>query len=320
MIGFTVLGGYLGVGKTTLLNNILRNNLPSAEDGSSKRIALLINDFGDINIDAKLIQSQTDNQINLANGCVCCTLTDGFTNAVETLLEASPKPDHIIVEASGVADVNNLSQYGHSDELKLASIIVVADAETVREKAHDKYVAKTIQRQLRSADLILLNKVDLIDESEVDNLTAWLAELTEGVPVACSVKCRVPMSLIFDLESRGNSVNEEIHAHEHYDSWSFSTPQTATRAALETFMQKLDSHVLRCKGVIVDESGDQLTLQVVGNRKVIERQASDPGPDSLIDGAVGIELVAIGMAGALDTAKLDTMVQDLLNNSDLVAS
>ena len=71
MIGFTVLGGYLGVGKTTLLNNILRNNLPSAEDGSSKRIALLINDFGDINIDAKLIQSQTDNQINLANGCVC---------------------------------------------------------------------------------------------------------------------------------------------------------------------------------------------------------------------------------------------------------
>ena len=325
MIGFTVLGGYLGVGKTTLLNNILRDNglrntLPGEGYGKSRRIALLINDFGDINIDAKLIESQTDNQINLANGCVCCTLTDGFTNAVETLLEASPKPDHIIVEASGVADVNNLSQYGHSEELKLASIIVVADAETVRRKASDKYVAKTIQRQLKAADLILLNKVDLIETSEAADLGAWLNELTAGVPVASCVKCDVPMSLIFDLESHGNNISDEAHAHEQYSSWSFSTTKTGTRAALEIFMQGLGSDVLRCKGVIVDDVGNRLTLQVVGSRKEIELQASEAttnsAADKAVDRAIGIELVAVGMSNAFDTAKLDSMVKSLFGDAD----
>ena len=105
-IAFTVLGGYLGAGKTTLLNRLL-----NASHGL--RIALLINDFGAINIDSELIETQTDQQINLTNGCVCCGLTDGFDAAIDSLMSANPRPQHIVIEASGVADVHSLAQYGN---------------------------------------------------------------------------------------------------------------------------------------------------------------------------------------------------------------
>ena len=155
MIRFTVIGGYLGAGKTTLLNRILTK-------AKGVRYALLINDFGEINIDAKLIESQTDSQINLTNGCVCCTLVDGFHEAVDQLCHLQPPPDHIIVEASGVADVSNLAQYGYGPNLALDGVLVLADAETVQEKADDKYVSTTVRRQLTAADIIILIKIDLV--------------------------------------------------------------------------------------------------------------------------------------------------------------
>ena len=168
MIPFTVIGGYLGAGKTTLLNHIL-------SEANGTRFALLVNDFGEVNIDGALIASETDTQINLTNGCVCCTLVDGFFDALEQLLNLEPAPEHIVVEASGVADVANTAQYGRGPGLTLDSIIVVADAETVREKSVDKYVGTTIQRQLAAADIIVLNKVDLVEDKVLEDCCAWLA-------------------------------------------------------------------------------------------------------------------------------------------------
>ena len=163
MIPFTIIGGYLGAGKTTLLNHLLKN-------ANGHRFALLINDFGTINIDAALIESTSENQINLTNGCVCCSISDGFYEAIEQLIATEPTPDHIVVEASGVADVQNLSQYGYGHALKLDGILVVADAETVQQKAVDKYVAETVKRQLRCADIVSLNKVDLIDDKALNQV------------------------------------------------------------------------------------------------------------------------------------------------------
>ena len=110
MIRYSVIGGYLGAGKTTLLNRILQHN-------QGARFGLIVNDFGALNIDAELIESRTDSQVNLTNGCVCCTLVDGFHEALETV--AAAEPDHIIVEASGVADVANIAQFGHGPNLVL---------------------------------------------------------------------------------------------------------------------------------------------------------------------------------------------------------
>ncbi len=292
MIQFTVLGGYLGSGKTTLLNHILRNN-------NGVRFALLINDFGDINIDAQLIESQDENQINLANGCVCCTLTDNFYDALEALETLDPPPQHIIVEASGVANVENLSQYGHGQHLQLAGIVVVADAETVQEKANDKYVAQTVRRQLSAADLIVLNKTDLCSAVQLKQVQLWLQELTVGTPVIPAEYCQVPPDLVLEPDLQHRASGHEQHAHEAYASWSFSSQASYSREAVESFANAIGPEVIRAKGLFADEQGGTLELQLVGRRReVVARK----------DRAYhGCQLIAIGLADQFVGAHLDEL-------------
>src|SRR4051794_19414238 len=124
-IPLTVIGGYLGAGKTTLLNRLLHQN-------EGRRFAVLVNDFGSINIDAALIASHDGETMSLTNGCICCSLANGFLTALTQLRNRAEPPEHIIVEASGVADPLKIAQYGHTPGFRLESIIVLADAETVR--------------------------------------------------------------------------------------------------------------------------------------------------------------------------------------------
>lgn len=298
MIQFTVLGGYLGAGKTTLLNHLLRNN-----DGV--RFALLINDFGDINIDAQLVESQDEHQINLANGCVCCTLTDNFYEALETLEQLEPPPEHIIVEASGVADVENLSRYGYGQNLQLAGIVVVADAETVQAKTNDKYVAQTVQRQLRAADLIILNKTDLRTAPELERLQSWLMALTGGTPIIPAAHCEVPAALVLAPEVRAHTGEHSHHVHEAYESWSYTTTGTTTNARVAAFLQALGPEVLRAKGLFADTSGGTLELQLVGMRRELLRRPDQPHS--------GGQLIAIGLANAFDAASLQKLADQHLN-------
>ena len=287
VIGYTVLGGYLGAGKTTLLNHVLKNS-------GGRRYALLINDFGDINIDAELVTSQDDQQINLANGCVCCNLSDGFYEALETLKTLEPAPEHIIVEASGVADVYNLGQYGLTNDLTLDGVIVVADAETVRTKANDKYVAQTIRRQLSNADLIVLNKVDLVEDAET--IIEWLGEFHTG-PILPAVRANVPIEALFGFEVEHDSDHHQHH-HEQYDSWSLSSDRTFEKAQIESFLNALGDDVIRCKGVL-----GQYEVQCVGHRREITERTQP---------AVPSQLVAIGLSNQLDTKKLDQLAHDYL--------
>ena len=144
-IPYTVIGGYLGAGKTTLLNNLLRNS-------QGLRLAVLVNDFGDINIDADLVVSHDGETINLASGCICCSLADGFMLALNRISKRAGEIDHIIVEASGVADPVKIGHYGAILKLDLEGVIVLVDAEQIRTKAANKYVGDTVIRQLKGAD------------------------------------------------------------------------------------------------------------------------------------------------------------------------
>lgn len=297
MIRFTVIGGYLGAGKTTLLNQILSDN-------DDIRFALLINDFGEINIDAQLIESETDSQINLTNGCVCCTLVDGFHEAIARLRELDPPPDHIVVEASGVADVANLAQYGYTPELQLDGVLVLADAETVVEKARDKYVARTVQRQLASADIIILNKTDLVTTAVLEKRLSWLHENYPDTTIIESSFGRVPLSLLLgvhqDLEVAAGHAD-----HESYITWKWEFSSAVSEAALNLFVEKLPATVIRAKGFAQIEDGSVKLVQVVGRRKEI--LPSDRSRQ-------GTLLTAIGLERQLDPIVLSTLAKSFLQD------
>src|SRR4051812_48870754 len=155
----TVIGGFLGAGKTTLLNNLLTQP-------HGRKIAVLVNDFGRINIDAALIRSRTEDMISLANGCACCSLAGDLTRTLIELAQREEPPDAIVLEASGLADPRGIAQVALANPaLRLDGVLAVVDAETLAERAEDPAGGATFGAQLSAADLVVLNKLDLLDES-----------------------------------------------------------------------------------------------------------------------------------------------------------
>ena len=278
-IPYTVIGGYLGAGKTTLLNNLLRNS-------QGLRLAVLVNDFGDINIDADLITSHDGETINLASGCICCSLADGFMLALNRVSKRRGEIDHIVVEASGVADPAKIGHYGAVLKLDLQGVIVLADAEQVREKAASKYVGDTVVRQLQGADLIVLNKVDLVTPAQLASVRSWLADLAPGAHIVEAVSGQLPLSVLLgtlhepapaDEETPGEHAPAADHppaaehepAHESmYRTWSFTAETPVDRADLLTLLELLGESTLRAKGFVhlADDPSRRYLLQLVGRR------------------------------------------------------
>lgn len=299
MIPFTVIGGYLGAGKTTLLNQLLRAT-------GGRRIALLINDFGDINIDTMLIESHRGNRINLTNGCICCSLSDGFYGAIETLLTTAPLPDHIVVEASGVADVHTLAQYGHSPDLQLDGVIVLADLETVQAKIRDKYVGQTIRRQLAAADVIIANKRDLLTQAQCATVSNWLQGEFPQALVYTAEQGSVPLALLLGIHTLDKNLPEHA-GHAHFCRWFYSSPGLVAADSLRRFLAALDDSVIRLKGT-AEQTTINLVAQVVGRRRELRPQQDLQ--------AQGLNLVAIGLEGQLNTRELDRLAKQLLKFTD----
>jgi len=133
-IPVTVVGGFLGAGKTSLVNGIL-------EQSEERRIAVLVNDFGALCVDASLVSARSARTISLANGCICCTLVDGLAQALLDVLQFDPPPDHLLVEASGVSDPRRIAQVGRADPaLADGGTLVLVAADQIRALACDRYV------------------------------------------------------------------------------------------------------------------------------------------------------------------------------------
>jgi G3E family GTPase len=194
-IPLTVIGGYLGSGKTTLLNALL-------SQPHGQRFAVLVNDFGNINIDAELIENQQGETINLTNGCICCSLAAGFVMALNTVLELQPRPDQVIIEASGVADPQKIANYSNTPGFSLQGILVVVDAETIQAKSRDKYVGKTVIQQIKVADLLILNKIDGVTDAQKQEVRAWLAGLAPQARIIETQYGVVPVDLSLGIESQ----------------------------------------------------------------------------------------------------------------------
>ena len=233
-IPFTVVGGYLGAGKTTLLNHLLTS-------ARGLRVAVLVNDFGSVNIDVDLIRSHEGDTINLANGCMCCTLVNGFASVIGRLRERAGDFDYIVIEASGVADPWKIAQYGQMYEFPLDGIIVVADAEQARTQAVNKYVGDTVLRQFTQADLILLNKTDLVSKVEIASLRGWLAELAPGTPVIETVHSEIPLTVLVGAHGSrtparaGAQTSSPADHTGTYETWTLERAFPLSRRTVERF-------------------------------------------------------------------------------------
>ncbi len=302
-IPFTVIGGYLGAGKTTLLNHMLRHN-------EGRRFALLINDFGSINIDIELIESQDGDTINLANGCICCSLAAGFVVAINTLLEREPRPDHVIVEASGVSDPAKIAQYGQLPGFSPDGIIVVADAETVRAKANDKYVGRTVVQQLKSADLLILNKIDLVTLEQKQAVLDWLAQTAPQSRLIEAQYGVVPLQFLLGLETARKIPDlSETGRHDHhhdseYETWSYGEDRPLSRPLFERFVAGLPESVIRAKGVLylAEAPERRMIFQMVGKRWNIipDRPWGERKPVT--------QIVFIGSRGSVDSQWLEAQL------------
>jgi len=322
-IPLTILTGFLGAGKTTLLNCILNGN-------HGLKVAVLVNDFGSINIDAELVVGVESNVISLANGCICCTIRDDLIATVMETISRPEKPEYILLEASGVAEPSGIAvtfnNPGFRDRIRLDSILCVVDAEQVF-AAPEMMELKIFQ--MACADMVILNKVDLVDRNQIDKIKTWLDSRFHRYRLIEASQANVPLPVLLSVgrfdparldvnahpreESRcidPNCGHEGHHEHsEAFSTWSYETDQSLSLEALREAASKLPANIYRAKGVIYtsDAPERRAVLQVVGRRVDV----------SLADGwgerTPRTQIVAIGAAGATDGEALGAAFEQCIS-------
>jgi G3E family GTPase len=279
----TIVTGFLGSGKTTLLNQILKNR-------QDLKVAVLVNEFGDINIDGQLLIDIEDGMVELSNGCICCTINDGLVDAVYNVLERSERIDYMVIETTGVADPLPIALTFLGTELKhltrLDSILTVIDAETF---TSEHFQSEAALSQVEYGDIVLLNKTDLVPEEQVEELEEYLRKKKSKARILRSQYGEVPLPLILDVELAPTSTyqqlenEDEIHEHEHHehhhhhsdhlanDGFISISFQSDRRFDLDKFTHFLDkvmpNDVFRAKGVLSFASQDmRFIFQLSGKR------------------------------------------------------
>lgn len=286
----TVVGGFLGAGKTTLLNQLL--------GGAQGRYAVLVNDFGAVNVDAGLIRDHDGQTLRLTNGCVCCSLADGFLDTLMRVL-AEPEPfDHIVIEASGVGDPGAIAEIALVEPgLVLRGVVVLVDAQRLPALAADPRMGDTIARQIRAADILVLNKRDLVDAFGLAASHATLAALAPAVPVVDTVAAVLPEALFAlggeapELVGRGSSrLRAEAVTHEDtFLRLLYRRTGAFDRVGLGRALAGMPAPLLRLKGrVRLGDASEMHLLQMVGRRWSLS-----PLPEPAQG---GIELVGIAAA------------------------
>jgi G3E family GTPase len=271
----TVIGGYLGAGKTTLVNRMLRQ-------ANGLRIAVLVNEFGELPIDADLIESRNENVINIAGGCVCCSYGSDLMAALMDLQQVQPAPDHILIEASGVAlpeaiaqSVTLISRY------VIDGVIVLADAETITKYGADRYLAGTIKNQLAAADIVLLNKVDLPEPDALEATRQWLAIQCADVHIVETKNAGVSLPAILGAHTEPFARFEKEHHHHtsphaEHDTVVMSVEHAVDPEDLAMRLADPELDLIRSKGFVEGLDGKIHAVQTVGRRWNLSLVSSAP--------------------------------------------
>lgn len=281
----TVIGGYLGAGKTTLLNRLLRED-------HGQRIMVMVNDFGAINIDADLIASEEGDTITLTNGCVCCTMGADLFMAMGDALDRRPRPDHLVIEASGIADPARIATAARAEpDMAYGGIAVIVDAQHWPALADDPQIGAQIRGQVAVADLLLLSKTE---DGVPAGLSARLSALTAAPQIALpGCKAVAPLLLGGIAPLQGRQANA---AHPAYLGWSHDSDTVMGRDTLAAKLATAPKALYRIKGLVRAPDGNGWEVQVVG-RSVEIKPALTPVKRT--------RLVAIGPQAAIAKATVD---------------
>lgn len=295
----TVIGGFLGAGKTTLLNRWLR-------EAAGQRLAVLVNDFGALNVDAELIAANSGDTVALNNGCVCCQIGGDLSAALIRVLESNTRFDAVVIEASGVSDPWRIAELGRADPgLSLDGVIVLIDASTALAQSRDPLLADTLERQLKAGDLIVINKNELSDDAARLELRRWIESVAGPVPQFYTTQAAVPLPMLSSLAiAQPGATHEPGQAHrcdgapaDHgavFETWSCRSERIFEPAALKAWLRSPPAGLLRLKGLLRTVSSDRTSawseIQFAGRHGAL-RQAVEPRS--------GPALVAIGLRDRL---------------------
>jgi len=304
----TIITGFLGSGKTTLLNYILQNQ-------SNLKVAVLVNEFGDINIDSQLLVAVDEDMVELSNGCICCTINDSLVEAVYNVLERSDRIDYMILETTGVADPLPIALTFLGTELqyltRLDSILTVIDSETF---TPEHFNSEAAYNQMMYSDIIILNKTDLVTPEKLAELEAYIHQEKKGARILRATRGVVPLPLILDVKLADPHLKDKSnghHHHHHHDhdhddhhhlendgfiSVSFTADRPFNLDRFQHFLDKqLPIDVFRAKGILWFENlQPRYIFQLSGKRYELKVDENKP-PQS-------VQLVLIGRN--LDGAKI----------------
>ena len=336
----TVITGFLGAGKTTLIRHLLQN-------AEGRRIALIVNEFGDVGIDGEILKAcgseacGEEDIVELANGCICCTVADDFIPAMEKILARTPAPDCIVIETSGLALPQPLVKAFRwpavATRVTVDGVVTVIDGPAVRDGRfahdedalaaqraaddsldHDDPIEELFEDQVRSADLLLIHKADQMTDTEIEAVKSEiLGHASEGVRVVSAANGALPAAVLLGLASGAEDKidarpshheleGHDDHDHDEFESFVVEVPEAADAKSFEIRVRDaLAAHeVLRLKGFLpVSGKTARLVVQAVGQR--VESYFDRPWRS---DETRAGRLVVIGETG-LDRAAIEAALK-----------
>jgi G3E family GTPase len=314
----TILTGFLGAGKTTLLKRILT-------DPKGIRFGMLINDFGAVNIDSELVVDSTADRVSLENGCVCCSIREDLVAAIRDILDRTPRPDRLIIEASGVSRplpiADTLDIDGLADRTVLDGIFCMIDCAGFRDL--DYAATELALDQAGSSDIVILNKADAASPDDIDAIETTLKGPMPHLRTVRARYAAIPHELLFGIRSpsiaseagadgrhgpaHGTSHDHHDHHHDHdhdhnhsdeFESWNWQSEHPVDARRLRAAIRAIPSGVMRAKGILRSggNADERLVFQMVGKRhELTTEEEKAPALSSI---------VAIGRRGSFDPEKL----------------
>lgn len=297
IVPVTILTGFLGAGKTTLLNRVLY-------ESHGRRLAVIVNEFGELGVDGALVAGAAGSVIELANGCICCATRGQLLSSVRQVLAGDIQLDGILIETSGLADpcpvMDELAHSSLSDHARLDGVIAVVDALNFDRNLDS---AEAAYQQIVSADIILINKTDLVDADIPGRIEQGVRHLNAHARVAYCSKCDVPMDVLVGPGYRHGTPlrcsEPASHQHDGFESIVLRIDRPVSPDRLSDWLGALPPSVFRAKGFLRLQGLPGLTeVSAVGTRYALEPAAGQPD-----DTVTGLVLIGRGMpADALGTS------------------